>query len=211
MGDHYFSAVPSAPSQPVNVELRLPDMELSLRADRGVFSGRRVDPGTLALLKESPVPPEAGDLLDLGCGYGPIACVLGRRSPAARVWAVDINARAVELTAANAAANGLANVMAVRPEDVPPSLLFSGIWSNPPVRVGKQALRDLLSTWLARMGPGASAWLVMNRHLGADSLTAWLEGQGWDVRREASKSGYRVLQVGRGSSNGPEPGRKSGA
>jgi 16S rRNA (guanine1207-N2)-methyltransferase len=203
MGDHYFSAVPSAPSQPVNVELRLPDMKLSLRADRGVFSGSRVDPGTMALLKQSPVPPEAGDLLDLGCGYGPIACVLGRRSPAARVWAVDVNARALELTAANAAANGLANVMPVRPDDVPPGVVFSAIWSNPPVRVGKQPLHGLLSTWLARLGPGASAWLVMNRHLGADSLTAWLEGQGWDVRREASKSGYRVLRVGRGLATGP--------
>jgi 16S rRNA (guanine1207-N2)-methyltransferase len=205
MGDHYFSAEPSAPSQPVNVELRLPDVQLSLRADRGVFSGSRVDPGTVALLKESPLPPKDGDLLDLGCGYGPIACVLGRRSPAARVWAVDINSRALQLTSANAAANGLANVMPVRPDDVPPSVVFSGIWSNPPVRVGKQALHDLLSTWLARLGPRAGAWLVMNRHLGADSLTAWLEGQGWDVRREASKSGYRVLRVGRRSSNGPEP------
>ncbi len=155
MGDHYFSAVPSAPSQPVTVDLRLPDMELSLQADRGVFSGSRVDPGTMALLRESPWPPPAGELLDLGCGYGPIACVLGRRSPEARVWAVDINTRALQLTAANAAANGLANVKTALPEQVPASLVFGGIWSNPPVRVGKQALHDLLSTWLDRLGPAA--------------------------------------------------------
>jgi 16S rRNA (guanine1207-N2)-methyltransferase len=203
MGDHYFSAEPSAPSQPVAVDLRLPDMELSLQADRGVFSGSRVDPGTMALLRESPSPPPGGELLDLGCGYGPIACVLGRRSPEARVWAVDINTRALQLTAANAAANGLANVKVALPEQVPASLVFSGIWSNPPVRVGKQALHDLLSTWLDRLGPAASAWLVMNRHLGSDSLAVWLEEQGWDVRREASKSGYRVLQVGRAANGRP--------
>ena len=197
MADHYFAAMPSAPSQPVEVELRLPDMELTLLADRGVFSGGRVDPGTVALLRESPPPPPTGDLLDLGCGYGPIACALGRRCPAATVWAVDVNNRALRLTATNAASLGIANVRVARPEDVPETVVFSGIWSNPPVRVGKGALNDLLGTWLGRLAEGASAWLVVNRHLGSDSLSAWLEGSGWDVRRQASKSGYRVLQVGR--------------
>jgi 16S rRNA (guanine1207-N2)-methyltransferase len=197
MGDHYFTAVPSAPSKPVTVELRLPDMELQLVADRGVFSGGRIDPGTMALLRESPPPPGSGELLDLGCGYGPIACTLARRSPAARVWAVDVNTRALELTAANAASNSLANVTAASPDQVPAGIVFSGIWSNPPVRVGKPALHDLLSNWLPRLGRGANAWLVVNRHLGADSLAEWLESGGWDVRREASKSGYRVLQVRR--------------
>ena len=197
MGEHYFTTVPSTPSRPVAVELRLSDMDLDLQADRGVFSGGRVDPGTLALLKEAPPPPMSGELLDLGCGYGPIACVLGRRSPAAQVWAIDVNRRALELTSANAKANGVANVRVAIPAEVPGDIAFSGIWSNPPVRVGKAALHDLLTTWLARLAPGASAWLVVNRHLGSDSLAVWLEGKGWDVRRQASKSGYRVLQVGR--------------
>jgi len=197
MADHYFAAMPSAPSQPVEVELRLPDMELRLLADRGVFSGGRVDPGTVALLRESPPPPPTGDLLDLGCGYGPIACALGRRCPAATVWAVDVNNRALRLTATNAASLGIANVRAARPEDVPETVVFSGIWSNPPVRVGKGALHDLLGTWLGRLAEGASAWLVVHKHLGSDSLATWLSAQGWDVRREASKSGYRVLQVKR--------------
>jgi 16S rRNA (guanine1207-N2)-methyltransferase len=203
MGEHYFSAVPGVASHPGSVDLRLADMELSLRADRGVFSGGRVDPGTMALLRESPAPPASGELLDLGCGYGPIACVLGRRSPAARVWAVDVNTRALELTSTNAGANGALNVKVARPDEVPADVVFSGIWSNPPVRVGKTALHDLLSTWLARLGLGASAWLVVNRHLGADSLSAWLEGRGYEVHRQASKSGYRVLQVGTRSSAGP--------
>jgi 16S rRNA (guanine1207-N2)-methyltransferase len=205
MGDHYFSPVPSAPSKPVPIELRLPDMELSLLADRGVFSGGRVDPGTMALLRESPPPPAEGDLLDLGCGYGPIACAIARRSPAARVWAVDVNSRALELTTANAISNGLVNVTAVPPLAVPASIVFSGIWSNPPVRIGKQALHDLMTTWLTRLGESASAWLVVHRHLGADSLAAWLEGQGWDVHREASKSGYRVLRAQRQGQLHDEP------
>jgi 16S rRNA (guanine1207-N2)-methyltransferase len=151
----------------------------------------------LALLREGAPPPLEGNLLDLGCGYGPLACALARRAPRAIVWATDVNSRALELTCANAAALGLANVRAARPDEIPPETVFMGIWSNPPIRVGKTALHDLLSVWMARLAPGASAWLVVNRHLGGDSLAAWLTGGGWQVRRAASKSGYRVLEVTR--------------
>src|SRR5580692_9669075 len=113
MADHYFTPTPSVVSQPNTVHLRLPDMELTLTADRGVFSGSRVDPGTLALLRESPPPPPAGNLLDLGCGYGPIACAMARRARGATIWAIDVNSRAVELTAANAVSLGLGNVRAM--------------------------------------------------------------------------------------------------
>lgn len=193
--EHYFSPSPSAPSRPCLVRLELPGLELALLSDRGVFSASRVDPGTLALLKESPAPPPEGDLLDLGCGYGPIACALAKRAPHATVWAVDVNARALELTAANASRLGLANVRAVAPHMVPSALCFAGIWSNPPVRVGKEALHQLLASWLSRLGSGASAWLVASRHLGGDSLASWLSREGWPVRKVASKSGYRVMQV----------------
>ncbi len=170
---------------------------MTLLTDRGVFSGSRVDPGTLALLRECAPPPAAGNLLDLGCGYGPLACVLARRAPGATVWAIDVNSRALELTGANAAALGLANVRTALPDEVPEGMSFSGIWSNPPIRVGKETLHELLAVWLARLAPGARAWLVVNRHLGGDSLAAWLTDRGWEVRRAASKSGYRVLEVAR--------------
>jgi len=195
MADHYFSPTPSVPSAPAPVELRLADMQLTLLADRGVFSSGRIDPGTVALLRESPPPPDHGNLLDLGCGYGPIACALARRAPASTVWAIDVNSRAVQLTAANAASLGLGSVIAASPGEIPESISFDGIWSNPPVRIGKAALHEMLSTWLARLAPGAVAWLVVNRNLGGDSLATWLELEGWTVRRAASKSGYRVLEV----------------
>lgn len=195
--EHYFSASPSVRSEPRLVGLRLPGLELSLVSDHGVFSAGRVDPGTLALLRESPGPPPSGNLVDLGCGYGPIACALAARSPGATVWAVDVNRRALELVALNAARLGLANLRPASPEEVPPEVTFAAMWSNPPVRVGKQELRSLLLGWLGRLAEGASAWVVQSRHLGADSLAAWLAGQGWPVRRAASKSGYRVLEVRR--------------
>jgi 16S rRNA (guanine1207-N2)-methyltransferase len=193
----YFEADPVVTSRLGQVELRLPDLTMNLTADRGVFSAGRIDPGTVALLRASPPPPAAGDLVDLGSGYGPIACSLARRSPAATVWAVDVNRRARALTEANAKALHLGNVRAVAPDDVPPGLRLAGLWSNPPIRIGKEALHHLLESWLARLDGDARAWLVVHRHLGADSLATWLGAGGYRVRRAASKQGYRILDVSR--------------
>ena len=156
MSEHYFSPRPGAPHRPGLVRVVLPDVYLELATDAGVFSPGRLDPGTRLLLDSSPAPPPSGDLLDLGCGYGPIACVLAKRSPGATVWAVDVNERALELCARNAATAGLPNVRCVLAGDpsVPPRL--AGIWSNPPVRIGKAALHDLLSAWLGRLSGGGS-------------------------------------------------------
>jgi 16S rRNA (guanine1207-N2)-methyltransferase len=177
------------------VRVVLPDVYLELATDAGVFSPGRLDPGTRLLLDSAPVPPPAGDLLDLGCGYGPIACVLAARSPGAAVWAVDVNERALELCARNAAAAGLRGVRTVTPGDPSVPARLAGIWSNPPVRIGKPALHELLGSWLRRLEPSGSAYLVASRNLGADSLHRWLAGQGWPVTRLAARSGYRLLQV----------------
>ena len=195
MNEHYFSADPQAPHRPGQVRVILPDVYLELATDAGVFSPGRLDPGTRLLLEESPAPPASGDLLDLGCGYGPIACVLAARSPGATVWAVDVNERALRLCERNAAAAGLANVRCVTPDAPGIPAQFAGIWSNPPVRIGKDELHSLLRTWLGRLGPGRAAYLVVGRNLGADSLHRWLAEQGWPVTRLAARSGYRLLEV----------------
>jgi 16S rRNA (guanine1207-N2)-methyltransferase len=192
---HYFDPAPEAESKPRTLHLHVGDLAVELQADRGVFGSRAIDLGTLTLLKEAPLPPPEGDLLDLGCGYGPIAIALARRSPAARVWAVDVNERALQLARANAATAKTSNVLVSLPDDVPPDVRFAAIYSNPPVRVGKAPLHDLLQRWLPRLAPGASAYLVVQRNLGSDSLAAWLAAQGFSVRRLKSKKGYRILQV----------------
>ncbi len=195
MSEHYFSPRTQAPHHPGQVRVILPDVYLELETDAGMFSPGRLDPGTRLLLDEIPAPPASGDLLDLGCGYGPVACVLAARSPGATVWAVDVNERALELCARNATAAGLVNVRCVTPEDHSVPARFAGIWSNPPIRVGKEALHELLGTWLGRLSPGSQAHLVVGRNLGADSLHHWLAEQGWLVTRLAARSGYRLLQV----------------
>jgi 16S rRNA (guanine1207-N2)-methyltransferase len=193
---HYFDAEPSAASQPGRVRLKLRDGTVELATDRGVFAAGHADAGTLLLLEVAPPPPPSGDLLDLGCGYGAIAVTLARRAPAATVWAVDVNRRALDLTAANAAQLGLANIRTAFPAEVSPSVRFAGIWSNPPIRVGKAALHELLVTWLDRLLPSGRAWLVVQRHLGSDSLASWLGSEGFAASRRTSRRGYRVLEVG---------------
>ncbi len=192
---HYFEARPEVPSRPRTVHLRLPDMDLKLQSDRGVFGSKGVDLGTLVLLREGPAPPAEGEILDLGSGYGPIAVALARRAPGARVWAVDVNERAVELARANAASAQAPNVTAATPGQVPPDLRFDAVYSNPPVRVGKAPLHGLLMDWLPRLKPGGAAYLVVQRNLGSDSLAAWLAEQGFAVARLKSKKGYRLLEV----------------
>lgn len=195
MGEHYFAERPETASRPGTVDLVLPDLHLRLQTDRGMFSPDRIDPGTRILLETVPVPPPTGDLLDLGCGYGAIALTMAKRAPQARVFGVDVNERALEVGRRNAAAAGLDIVRFTLADDLDTELRFAAIWSNPPIRIGKPALHALLTTWLDRLAPGGTAHLVVQKHLGSDSLHRWLNERGWPTERIASRSSYRVLAV----------------
>jgi 16S rRNA G1207 methylase RsmC len=209
-GDHYFSAEPTVTAERRYVQFTLKGRDFRLTAAAGVFSSGRLDPGTSVLLHKAPLPtPDAGGpLLDLGCGYGAIATVLATFAPAAEVYAVDVNRRALDLVRDNARTLGVADrVVPATPDDVPPDVTFREIWSNPPIRVGKPALHELLDRWLPRLARDGVAWLVVARHLGADSLHRWLSERGWSVQRHASQKGFRVLRVTRreNSGDGPPP------
>jgi 16S rRNA (guanine1207-N2)-methyltransferase len=194
--EHYFTAEPSGPSRPTQVEFDAAGRHFRMAAGSGVFSAGRLDPGTAVLLRKAPPPPPGTQaaLLDLGCGYGPIALALAAAASKAAVYAVDVNQRALELVRENAAAHDL-TVVAATPDNVPSDLRFVQIWSNPPIRIGKQELHALLEAWFPRLLPGGTAWLVVARNLGADSLHAWLNQRGWATVRHASQKGYRVLRV----------------
>jgi 16S rRNA G1207 methylase RsmC len=196
-GEHYFTAEPGTPGRGRTVDFTAAGREFRLLASTGVFSAQRLDPGTAVLLRKAPLPgPRGGVYLDLGCGYGPISMVLASTSERASVYAVDVNTRALELVATNAATLGVADrVHPTTPDEVPGGVVFDEIWSNPPIRVGKGELHGLLGRWLPRLAPGGTAWLVVARHLGADSLQGWLTAAGWTTERHASQKGYRVLRV----------------
>ncbi len=208
--EHYFTASPQAAARATAVEVVVAGLELRLHASGGVFSADRLDPGTAVLLRKAdlPGPTQRGALLDLGCGYGPITCVLASLAPAATVYAVDVNTRALELTRTNAAELGLAGqVVIAEPDAVPAEVRFAEIWSNPPIRIGKAELHELLRRWLPRLAPTGVAWLVVARHLGGDSLADWLRGEGWTVDRHASQQGFRVLRITAGKFRRRRPPR----
>ena len=194
-GDHYFSESPAVGSRPTRVVVDVRGLRFGLETDRGTFSPTRLDLGTAFLLGSAPDPPTTGRFLDLGCGYGPLACVLAMLVPDAEVVATDVNQRSRALCAANAAALGLDNVVVAAPDEVEGG--FDLVWSNPPIRIGKPALHALLLEWLGRLSPTGEAVLVVNRHLGADSLQRWLTDQGLPTERLASKKGYRLLRTTR--------------
>jgi len=194
---HYFET-PSGTVVPHQIRAGIWGQNFSFTTAAGVFSGDRLDPGTAVLFRSVEPPAATVDrphprLLDLGCGFGPIAVALATTCPEASVTAVDVNDRALELTRLNAK-RAEVSVTVQRPEDVPRDQLFDEIWSNPPIRIGKPALHELLMTWLARLDDGGCAYLVVGRNLGADSLQTWLGNQGWPTARLASAKGYRVFR-----------------
>ena len=172
--------------------------DMTFTAAPGVFSGNRLDLGTSVLLREVE-PPTSGRVLDVGCGVGTIAVGLAVASPGIVVDAIDVNGRAVELTNLNAERHGVADrVRACFPDEIDGDVAYDEIWSNPPIRIGKAALHDLLLTWLPRLTVDGSAYLVVGKNLGGDSLQRWLEGQGFPTERIASAKGFRVLRSRRG-------------
>jgi len=200
---HYSDEDPRVQSRRAAFTLRAGDRELTLETDRGVFARGELDAGTAVLLRKAPMPAN-GTVLDLGAGYGPIALAIAATAPECTVYAVDVNDRALTLVRDNAVANGLGNVHACRPDEVPGDVVFDAVYSNPPIRVGKEALHDILRRWLPRLRPTGAAYLVVQRHLGADSLHAWLEQEGYRVTRVASSKGYRVLCLAHGSTEPEE-------
>ena len=198
--EHYFSSTPDSELKLRQIHVQLAGQFYELTTSNAIFSPDRIDVGTQVLLAHSPAAPPGGNLLDLGCGWGPIALTLALQSPHATVWAVDVNERALDMVRRNASALGLDNVNAVTPEDVPPGLEFTSIRSNPPIRVGKDQLHNMLELWIPRLEAGSDAWLVVQKNLGSDSLHRWLEATlpaEFSTIRAATNKGYRVLRVRR--------------
>ena len=200
--DHYFSQEPSSPLKTKTIQIPVAREIVDVTTASGTFSPQQLDFGTEVLIEQMDLAPISGNLLDLGCGWGPIALNLGKLRPNTKVWAVDVNTRSVELTQANATNLGISNINAVLPDQVPADLRFSGIWSNPPIRIGKKELHELLLMWLPRLEAGGEAYLVVQKNLGSDSLQKWLTEElasGFEVSRYTSIKTYRVLKIKKNS------------
>jgi 16S rRNA (guanine1207-N2)-methyltransferase len=194
MTDHYFTNSPNAGKNRQTTAATIWGTEYSLITASGVFARGGLDLATNVLLRSCDPPVTSQRLADVGCGYGPIAIALADHCPDARVDAVDVNDAALQLCRENAAAAGVGDrVITLRPEEADPAVRYDEIWSNPPIRIGKQALHELLLTWLPRLVPDGVMRMVVGKNLGADSLQSWLTDQGYPCERVASAKGFRVL------------------
>ena len=197
--EHYFSESPDKPATLRDITYEVAGREFAVQAASGTFSASKLDPGTTILLSKFDEFPETGNVLDLGCGWGPISLAIASFSPETTLWALDVNERSMELARKNASKLGLTNVKVVTADKVPQDLKFDAIWSNPPIRIGKAALHDLLKTWLPRLESGGRAMLVVQKQLGADSLLAWIQTEFPELTssRFSTDKGFRVLEVTR--------------
>ncbi len=196
----YFDEKQTIPSNPKEVSYILDDERIILKTDRGTFSYKSLDTGTKILLKLAFEPEIKGDLLDLGCVYGPISISLAKKFPDRRIWSVDVNERSLGLVKANAKSLGINNVFPSKPIEAE-NQKFAAIYSNPPIRIGKKELYILLLKWLNRLDDKGVAYLVIKRNLGADAVAVFLNEKGFFTTKVASKQGYRVFKSIRDSSN----------
>lgn len=196
--DHYFSATPASADERRTITVELNGQKYQVQTASGTFSPTGLDKGTAVLLEHVPAP--RGTVLDIGCGWGPIAMTAALQNPDSKVYGVEVNERSIDLARLNAQALGLENLSISDPAGIEDDLQFDTIWSNPPIRIGKDALHELLLKWLPRLAPGGEAWMVVQKNLGSDSLQKWLVGQlptDWSITRETSSKGFRILKVTR--------------
>ncbi|WP_421015138.1 class I SAM-dependent methyltransferase [Glutamicibacter creatinolyticus] len=196
--DHYFSATPASADERRTITVELNGQKYQVQTASGTFSPTGLDKGTAVLLEHVPAP--RGTVLDIGCGWGPIAMTAALQNPDSKVYGVEVNERSIDLARLNAQALGLENLSISDPDGIEDGLQFDTIWSNPPIRIGKDALHELLLKWLPRLAPGGEAWMVVQKNLGSDSLQKWLVGQlptNWSITRETSSKGFRILKVTR--------------
>lgn len=196
--NHYFDANPQTPSKEKSIEVQLAERTVKVVTDSGVFSSAGIDKGTQILLKHSALSPQEGTVMDLGAGWGSISIELALANPVLNVLAVEVNSRALELIEKNKKSLEIQNMQTVALEEVP-SDSVDQIWSNPPIRIGKVALHKLLVEAFSKLKPGGEAFLVVQKHLGSDSLARWLEqDQGLTVQRIDNSKGFRVFRVTKG-------------
>ena len=198
--NHYFASSPEGPLVPREITVTLNGNKYSVLTAGGVFSPEHIDQGTQVLLAHLEKANPSGNFLDIGCGWGPIALALALHSPKAKIYAIDVNERSLELTKLNADRLGLTNIVVCKPEEVPSEIEFDEIWSNPPIRVGKVVLHEILTLWINRLTSGGTARLVVQKNLGSDSLHKWLiqefDDEFESTRIDTSKT-FRVLKVTR--------------
>ncbi len=192
MTDHYYSAQPTSSHRLSRIHLAVRGISLEMWTDAGVFSKRGLDFGTRVLVQAVTLPV-SGTVVDLGCGYGAVAAVLGRVYPQTHWVLLDVNPRAVELAERNVLAlNGRATVRISDGFSAVPSLKSDAVLLNPPIRAGKGVVYRLFEEAAQHLTDGGVLWVVIQKKQGANSAKAYLESIFAYVNLESRESGYHV-------------------
>lgn len=195
MADHYFSNNPSSKSDRKKFEFTLKGHHFVFLSDRGVFSKNEVDFGSRLLVESFEVPDVEGNILDVGCGYGPIGLSLAKEYKERTIHMVDVNERALSLARENAGNNGVSNVRIYQSsvyEQVEGR--YAAILSNPPIRAGKQVVHDILEKAYDHLLPGGELWIVIQKKQGAPSAMNKLEEVFSEVEVVEKKKGYYIIK-----------------
>lgn len=203
MAEHYFSQQPQSNSSPKTLKYNLNKQLYTFRSDQGVFSKHAIDYGTRLLIETFEEPGRNGDLLDLGCGYGPIGICLADHFPERQVVMADINERALQLAKENASLNHVKNVTFIKSDRFTQleANNFAAILSNPPIRAGKNIVHAILEESRSALISGGELWVVMQKKQGAPSAKEKLQSLFGNVDIIARSKGYYILRaINQGSS-----------
>lgn len=196
MAEQYFTENPTVDHDEHHVNYHLNGINLNLTTDAGVFSKNRVDYGSGVLIEqmlEQDLP--GGNILDVGCGYGPIGLFAAKKWPDRQVDMVDVNERAMDLARRNAAANGAgnANIFASdRYQEV--SGQYAMIVTNPPIRAGKAIWSSILSEAKEHLTDGGILLVVIQKKQGAPSAKKLMAASLGNCEILTRDKGYYILK-----------------
>ncbi|RFU61388.1 class I SAM-dependent methyltransferase [Peribacillus glennii] len=196
MAEHYYSQKPDVESNPRFWDFTLRGRTLRFKSDNGVFSKNEVDFGSRLLIEAFHLNSEVkGDILDVGCGYGPIGLSVAAAYPGTEVQMIDINSRAVELAKENAKTNGISNVSIYESDlfEKVDASRFAAILTNPPIRAGKKVVQEIFENSHERLASGGELWVVIQKKQGAPSAMDKMKGLFGNVEVAQKKKGYYIL------------------
>ncbi|MET3684042.1 16S rRNA (guanine1207-N2)-methyltransferase [Alkalibacillus flavidus] len=196
MSEHYFSNSPQSQSRPFHFQTTINQVDLTFHTDDGVFSKKQIDYGTRVLLGQFVMPSVSGDVLDVGCGYGPIGIAVAKQFPEHHIDMVDVNERAVQLAKHNASENQVSqtDVFVNDRLDNLSNNHYAAVITNPPFRAGKSVVLSIIENSYKCLKRQGELWLVVQKKQGAPSLKTKMEEVFRHVEVVKRDKGYYVLK-----------------
>ncbi|MFB7141157.1 class I SAM-dependent methyltransferase [Gottfriedia sp. NPDC056225] len=195
MADHYFTNQPNSKTDKKVFSFTLRGNDLRFQSDSGVFSRNEVDFGSRVLIDSFKFPEIEGDILDVGCGYGPIGLSIAKDDASRMVEMIDVNLRAIELAKDNANVNKIENVK-IYESSIYENVMgeYAAILTNPPIRAGKAVVHEILAGAHEKLLPGGELWVVIQKKQGAPSALELLKEIFDEVEIVKKDKGYYIIK-----------------